>query len=164
MPTTSASRIIDAPRDEVWAALSDLANATRWNSAWSRIEFSSTQTHGPGTRFRAHTEDGSAYEFMVSAWVAPEYIEFSPIRDETERYGIMLESHAFHLLPEGDYATRIELIARSSTHGLRGWVVGLFFWRGYQKRGLHQALDTLGSLFDGQEPEPPEERQAADIQ
>jgi len=150
--------VISAPQDQVWAVLSDIANARRWNSAWSRIEFTSKQTHGPETRFRAQTEDGNAYEFVVSAWVAPEYIEFSPVRDATERYGIMLESHAFRLGPECDGATRVDLIARSSTHGPRGWLMGLVFWRGYQKQGLVHALETLSSVFEENEPdERPEE-------
>jgi uncharacterized protein YndB with AHSA1/START domain len=147
MPTTSATRVIHAPRDKVWAVLSDIANARRWNSAWSKIEFTSKQTHGPETGFRAETEDGDTYEFVVSAWVAPEYIEFTPIRDETERYAIMLEAQAFRLAPEGDAATRVDLISRSSTHGPRGWVMGLLFWRGYQKQGLASALETLSSVF-----------------
>jgi uncharacterized protein YndB with AHSA1/START domain len=157
MPSTSAERIINAPQDQVWAVLSDIANARRWNTAWSTIEFTSNQTHGPGTRFRAQAEDGNAYEFVISAWVAPEYIEFSPIRDETERYGIMLESHAFRLSPKGESATRVEIIARSSTHGPRGWVTAVFFWRGYQKQGLVRALERLSSVLDpngpGERPE-----------
>jgi uncharacterized protein YndB with AHSA1/START domain len=162
MPSTSASRVINAPHDQVWAVLSDIANARRWNTAWSGIEFTSNQTHGPGTRFRAQAEDGNAYDFVVSAWVAPDYIEFSPIRDETERYGIMLESHAFSLLPQGENATRVELIARSSTHGLRGWITALFFWRGYQKQGLVSALDTLSSVLEQIEPaDRPEEASPA---
>lgn len=162
MPLTSASRVIQAPQDQVWAVLSDIANARRWNSAWSQIEFTSKQTHGPGTRFRAQTADANVYEFEISAWVAPEYIEFSPVREETERYAIMLESQAFHLAPEGDSATRVELIARSSTHGLRGWLMGLVFWRGYQKQGLGQALETLSSAFQSNESgERPEEASPA---
>ena len=147
MPSTSVSRVIAAPRNEVWAVLSDIANARRWNSAWSDIEFSSKQTHGPQTRFRAQTDDGNVFEFTTSAWVAPEYIEFSPVRDESESYSITLESHGFHLQPEGDDATRVELIARASAHGLRGWLISLFFWRGFQKDGLNTALERLDSVF-----------------
>jgi hypothetical protein len=98
--------------------LSDIANARRWNSAWSKIEFSSKQTHGPETRFRAHTEDGNTFEFVVSAWAAPEYIEFSPVREEAESYAIMLESQSFSS-SRSTSATRTELTARASTHGFR---------------------------------------------
>ena len=147
MPSTSASRAIGAPRDQVWAVLSDIANARRWNSAWSRIEFSSKQTHGPETRFRAHTEDGDTFEFVVSAWAAPEYIEFSPVREIAESYGIMLESQGFRLEPAGEDVTRVELTAQASTHGIKDWIMGLLFWRGYQKQGLNVALERLDSVF-----------------
>jgi hypothetical protein len=89
----------------------------------------------------------------VTAWVAPEYIEFSPVRDESERYNVMMEAQAFHLAPHGEATTAVELIARASTHGIKGWVIGLFFWRGYQKPGLHHALDKLASVFEPEEPE-----------
>jgi len=164
MPSTSVSRLINASRDAVWAVLSDIANARRWNSAWSRIEFTSKQTHGPETRFRAHTDDGSTFEFVVSAWVAPEYIEFSPVRDEAERYGVALESQAFRLEAHGEAITLVELIARASTHGVRGFFVGLLFWRGYQKHGLNSALETLNSVFEpeGADKREEEARQASD--
>jgi len=151
MPSTSVQRVIGAPRDHVWSALSDIAKARRWNAAWSRIEFTSNQTHGPGTRFRAESAEGEKFEFEVTAWVAPEYIEFSPVRGESERYGIMLESQGFHIAPEGKGATRVELIARASTHGIKGLVLGLFFWRGYQKQGLNYALEMLASALEPEE-------------
>ena len=155
MPTTSVSRIIHARRDQVWAVLSDIANARRWNSAWTRIEFTGNQTHGLGTRFRADAE-GERFEFEVTAWSAPEYIEFSPARDEAERYAIMLEAQAFHLAPEGEEATRVELMARASTHGIKGFAMGLFFWRGYQKQGLEHALEGLASAFEPEKRAEPE--------
>ena len=148
MPATSVTRVIGAPRDQIWAALSDIAKAHRWNSAWTAIEFTSKQTHGPGTRFRTQTASGESFEFEVSAWVVPEYIEFSPVRDGSERFGIMLQAQAFHLAPEGEEATRVELMARASTHGPKGWVLGLLFWRGYQKQGLNFALETLASALE----------------
>jgi uncharacterized protein YndB with AHSA1/START domain len=155
MPSTMVSRVMSAPREQAWAVLSDVANARRWNSAWADIEFVSGQTHGPGTKFRARTSEGESYEFVVSAWVSPEYIEFTPVRDETERYSITLDSQAFRLVPEGPDITQVELIAKASTHGLKGLLVGLFFWRGYQKHGLNAALDALQSTLEaGQTSEP----------
>lgn len=151
MPTTSVSRTIAAPQDRVWAALADIANAGRWNSAWTRIEISSSQQGGLGTAFRAHTEDGSAFDFEVMGWLAPEYIAFAPIRgDDEERYPITLESHAFRLHPASDDHTHVQLIASASAHGVRGRIIGLFFWRGHQKHGLNIALDGLQALFEPQ--------------
>jgi len=157
MPSTSASRLIKAPREDIWALLSDIANARRWNSAWASIEFVSKQTHGLDTHFRARTDDGGAFEFLITAWVVPEYIEFTPVRNESERYGIALESQAFRLKSEGAEATLVDLIARASTHGIKGWVLGLMFWRGYQKQGLNAALEKLESAFPSEEKDGPHE-------
>jgi len=157
MPSTSTSRVIAAPREEIWALLSDISNARRWNSAWSSIEFVSKQTHGPDTQFRARTDEGEAFEFVISAWVVPEYIEFTPVRDETERYGITLESQAFRLYPEGEGATRVDLIARASSHGVKGWLLGLLYWRGYQKQGLNAALEKLDAAFPSEDIDEPHE-------
>jgi uncharacterized protein YndB with AHSA1/START domain len=161
MPSTSVSRVIAAPREQVWSVLSDLANARRWNSAWTSIEFVSGQTHGPDTRFRARTAEGESYEFVITAWVVPEYIEFTPVRDETERYSITLEAQAFRLEPEGEDATQVELIARASTHGLRGWLLGLAFWRGHQKQGLNTALERLQAALEPERSDEPHEGAAS---
>ncbi len=156
MPTTSVVRIIAAPRDQVWAALADVANAGRWNTHWTSIEFTSQQHQGAGTSFRAHTADGQAFEFEITHWAPPEYIAFAPIRGQDEgRYILTLESHAFALRPEGDDHTRVELIASASSHGPRGWLIGLLLWAGHQKQGLNAALDGLQALF-----EPPTEEHA----
>ncbi len=153
MPTTSVSRVIAAPQQEVWAALADIANAGRWNSAWTRIEFLSIQQEGIGTSFRAHIDDGHAFDFEITQWTSPEYISFAPIRqDDSERYAINLESHAFRLRPADDHHTHVEVIASASTRGIRGRLISLFLWRGYQRHGLYSALDALQTIF-----EPPEE-------
>ena len=156
MPTTSLSRVIAAPQQEVWATLADITNADRWNSAWSQIEFTSVQREGTGTSFRAHA-DGRPFEFEITHWTPPEYIEFAPVRrDESERYAVNLESHAFRLQPADDHHTNVEIIATASIHGIRGRLIGLFLWRGYQKQGLRSALDALQAIF-----EPPEEEEDA---
>jgi uncharacterized protein YndB with AHSA1/START domain len=148
--------VIGAPREQIWGVLSDIANAKRWNRGWSAVEFATNQTHGTGTRFRARTADGDSFDFEISAWVAPEYIEFSPVREEPEHYGIMMDAQAFQLKPAGEGATRVELMARASTHGVKGRLVGLLFWRGHQKQGLAYALEMLASLFERERREEPE--------
>ena len=67
----------------------------------------------------------------------------------------MLEAQAFHLAHNGEEATRVELMARASTHGIRGLVMGLLFWRGYQKQGLEYALETLASALEPEGHEEP---------
>jgi uncharacterized protein YndB with AHSA1/START domain len=154
MPTTSVSRIIPAPVHDIWAVLSDIPSALRWNPSWDKIEFSSNQTHGAGTRFRAHVDD-QWFEFEISDWIVPEFISFTPIRGEQEeRYAITLELQAFRLTPLDDDATQVEIISHASTSGVRGFLVGLLFWAGHQKQGLAHALDNVESLV---EPAPADE-------
>ena len=147
MPTTSMSRIIPAPVHDVWSVLSEVERARRWNPAWEKIEIVSHQTHGAGTRFRADVGEGQSFEFEISDWVVPEFISFTPIREEGERYAVTLESQAFRLTAIDEETTSLELIAHASTRGLRGFFMGLLFWAGHQKQGLSNALDNIEDLF-----------------
>jgi len=151
MARVTVSRVMPAPQAQVWALISDVANATRWNNSWSSIELTSQQTHGVGTAFRAHTKDGLAFDFVVTDWVSPEYISFTPIREKSERYAITLESHSFRLTPGGEDETLMELTAHASGHGVKGRVGIMFFWAGHQKQGLEMALDSLEEVFAGPE-------------
>jgi len=158
MPTTYEARTIAAPVGDVWAAVADLEAATRWNHAWRRVEYLSDQREGEGTAFRAHTEDGLAHDFTISAWVPLERIAFTPVRDESEgRYMITLESQAFHLRPDGDDRTRVSLSATAAGHGPRGWLLARLVWPSYQRQGLRSALDALQDLFEPREDDEGEE-------
>ena len=150
MARVSASRVVRASQREVWALLSDVANARRWNAAWQEIELTSSQTHGAGTTFAAHTETGETYEFEVCEWVSPERIAFCPIERETDepRYSITLESHTFQLSPAADDSTVVELTASAKARGLRGRLIATFFWPGHQKAGLNLALDNVARVFE----------------
>jgi uncharacterized protein YndB with AHSA1/START domain len=155
MPSVTVTRAIAASREEIWDILSDIEEANRWNTAWTRIELLSGQTHGSGTAFRAHTKTEEVFDFEISVWDAPERIAFTPIRNEdSELYSINLEAHAFSLMPLEEGETLVKLAAHASTRGFRGLLLGAFFWRGYQKQGLNTALDSLQALFEGDdEPE-----------
>ncbi len=150
MPTTSESRLIAAPAAHIWAAITDLESASRWNQAWQRVEYLSLQREGVGTTFRAHTQDGLAHDFRISEWAPQEYISFAPLREalEEERYLITLESQAFLLEPAGDGRTKVTLFATAAGHGLRGWLTARLLWPGYQRQGLRSALDALQALFE----------------
>jgi len=151
VPHVSVSEIIPASRAEVWSVLSDIAHAGRWNKAWTRIEFTSNQTHGAGTRFRALTESGDDFEFEIATWSAPEHLEVRPLRDTGElRYPVMLESHEFRLNPsESGDETLLELRANASAHGLKGRLIAAFIWPGHQREGLKAALDEISEAVTG---------------
>ncbi|HEY5639554.1 MAG TPA: SRPBCC family protein [Dehalococcoidia bacterium] len=160
MPSVTASISISATPEAVWAVVSDVANAQRWNKAWSRIELTTELNIGRGTRFRAHVndEEGSdhAFEFEVTDWIEPEYIVFTPVRDpDEEQYQITLDWHAFRLVPLDEETTRVDLTAQATTRGLRGRFAGLLLWSGHQKPGLEEALSSLAELFVAAPPDDP---------
>jgi uncharacterized protein YndB with AHSA1/START domain len=149
MPTTKVSRVIRAPQAAVWALLSDVEHANRWNHAWTAIEMTSGQTHGVGTRFRA-TMEGSedSFEFEICDWSAPERIAFCPIRQPLEQlYSITLDSHIFQVRKISEEESEVSITARASASGLRGRLVALFFWATHQEGGLNHALDAIQRVF-----------------
>ncbi len=151
MPTTSESRLIAASPAAVWATITDLEAAARWNQAWQRVEYLSSQREGVDTAFRAHTEDGLAHDFSISEWEPPEHVTFAPLprrEPQEKRYLITLESQSFLLEPVSDDHTNVTLSATAAGHGLRGWLIARFFWPGYQRQGLARALEALAELFE----------------
>ncbi|HUF52563.1 MAG TPA: SRPBCC family protein [Dehalococcoidia bacterium] len=149
MASVTASLVLPAPPAEVWAVVSDVESARRWNQAWKRVEVTSDAKQGKGVRFRTHGEDnGEAFEFEVADWLPEEYISFAPIRSpDEERYEITLDYHAFRLEEVEGGHTRVDLTAHATTRGIRGKLVGLFLWPGHQKAGLERALRNLGAVF-----------------
>lgn len=149
MASVSVSRLVYAPQADVWAVISDVANARRWNKSWRKIEFTSPQTHGVGTTFRASMgDDAESYEFEVCDWSAPDRIAFCPVRDPNEgRYSINLDSHVFELA-EAEGGTVVELTANATPSGIRGRLIAMFFWPGHQKDGLNAALDAISGIFE----------------
>jgi len=148
MASVSESRIVGATAGEIWAVLADVENARRWNATWRKIQITSSQRHGLGTTFVAHTEGGDEYAFEITEWDPPIRIAFAPIRDQGERYGIVLDSQVFELSEVGEGDTLVKLTARATAHGLRGHIVARLFWPGYQRHGLQLALEALQALFE----------------
>jgi uncharacterized protein YndB with AHSA1/START domain len=148
MPSVSVSRTIAAPPSEVWEIIADVENARRWNPPWSRIEITSPQRHGLGMTFRAHVENGDAFDFRVTEWDKDERIAFAPIRGPDEQYGVNLDSHVFTLRKADEEFTDVTLTATASTSGLKGFFIGLVLWPGYQRQGLNDALAALAGIFE----------------
>jgi hypothetical protein len=158
MPFTSESRIIAATPAEIWAVITDLERAERWNRNWHRVEYLGERRQGIDVSFRAHTEDGRAHEFRISEWAQEELVTFVPVRPEEEGpYLITLVAQTFRLRPLDEEGTDVILSAEAAGHGLRGWLAARFVWPHYQRQGLRSALDSLQSLFEPVEEEPEEE-------
>jgi len=152
MPHTSESRIIAAAAADVWAAITDLEAAVRWNRNWQRVEYVGERRQGVDTSFRAHTDDGLAHDFRISEWAHEELVTFVPVRPEEEGpYLITLVAQTFRLRPADEQATDVILSAEAAGHGLRGWFAARFVWPSYQRQGLRSALDSLQAMFEALE-------------
>lgn len=149
MASVTASLVVPAPPAEVWAVLADVEKARIWNLAWKRIEVTSEATHGKGTRFRTYGDGADEpFEFEITEAVGPDLITFAPVRvPEEDLYEVTLDCHSFRLQEVEGGHTRVELTAHATTRGIRGRLVGLFFWPGHQKAGLERALRGLGAVF-----------------
>lgn len=148
MPTASATRIIAASQRDVWALVSDISQAARWNRFWKQIQFTSASTHGIGATFRAANSTGESFEFKVCDWEAPSRIAFCPVREPGERYSIALDSHVFEINAAGEDSCAVTVTANASASGIRGRIVAMFFWASHQHDGLEAALDSLQSVFE----------------
>jgi uncharacterized membrane protein len=58
MAVLRVSKVVDAPRDVVWADLSDLSSHVEWMRDAVSIEFTSASTAGVGTTFDCATKIG----------------------------------------------------------------------------------------------------------
>ena len=160
MPSVTASISIAATPEKVWAVVSDVANAQRWNKAWSHIELTTGFSEGRGTRFLAHVTDDDGgdqtSEFEVTEWVAPEYIEFTPVRNpEAEQDQLTIDWHSFRIVPLDEETTRVDLTAQATARGVRGRFAGVLLWPGHQRPGLEAALNSLARLFGTVPPDDP---------
>ena len=150
MPTTYESRIIAAPVAEVWTAITDLEAAARWNGAWQRVEYLSSQREGVGATFRSHTEDGQSFDFRISEWAPLEYVAYEPMREEPEEelYLFTLESQSFLLKPANDDHTKVTLSTSASARGVWEWLRARLSRSGHQKHILRRTLDALQAPFE----------------
>ena len=158
MPSVTASISIPATQEKVWAVVSDVGNAQRWNKAWNRIELTTESREGRGTRFLAHVkdEDGGEQtsEFEVTEWIAPEYIEFTPVRNPAaEQDQLTIDYHSLRIVPLDEETTRVDLTAEATAHSLRGRFAGMLLWPGHQRPGLEAALSSLARLFSAVPPD-----------
>jgi uncharacterized protein YndB with AHSA1/START domain len=148
MPTVKIERIIASPPADVWPVISEIERLREWNPRWTNIQLTSETTHGTGASFRASTEAGDQFDFRITGWIEGEFVEISPVHDSDERHGITLQAQTMRIAPADEgTATWIEFAAHVSTHGPRGWLLGLVFWPGYQKRGLTEALNALEAVL-----------------
>jgi uncharacterized protein YndB with AHSA1/START domain len=140
MPTVRRARTIRTGRDEVWEVISDPAHLPRWWPDVVRVEDATTLawtnvlTTPKGKTVRADYTRMTADPPRRIAW--RQEVEESPF----ER--ILSENRTeVELEPEGDAATRVELVSVQRLRGMSR--LGGFIFRRATGRKLDEALDGL---------------------
>ncbi len=144
-----ASRIVEAPLEEVWALVADLERAPRWNRAWARVAIEGEPR--VGALVRAWSVEGEEASFRLVEWRPPFSLALAPVLAPGEEgpWLFLLEQRIELRPAKGPRRTLVSMEARARLRGLRGLVLGLILWPGYQRRGLAAALEALAALAEG---------------
>ena len=140
MPTVTRTRRIAAPQDRVWELVSDPYHLPRWWPTIQRVEeatpvaWTKVLTSPKGKAVRADFTRLSAEPPRRIAW--RQEVEESPF----ERI-LSLNRTEVELEPEGEGATRVELVSVQQLRGMSR--LGGFLFRRATRRKLDEALDGL---------------------
>ena len=114
MPTVTVSRLISAPVDVVFRAVSDIERLPETNPDYLAVEFLSDQRAGAGTRFNVTMRAGKkeqVYEQEIT-----EFDENRSVRMVNDSHGTVWDT-LFAVAPEGD-GTRLTLTMDARAHAL----------------------------------------------
>jgi hypothetical protein len=138
MPRQSTELVVAAAQAEVWAVLSDLESAERYDAFIERSSYISEVRSGVGAARRCDLPDGSSVEERVIAWDEGSGYEIEASDDATGAFPLVNQRVRFGLEPvDGgtlvrmtfsyDYAPTIEIAAAEADEmgaALIGGVVG----------------------------------------
>lgn len=144
MATIEVSVVIEAPPEEVWGAVEDIATHTGWMADAEAIRFTSDQRQGVGTTFECDTRVGPLRltdVMTITEW-EPDHV--MGVRHE----GIVIGSGRFTLSPVSQDRTRFgwteELVFPWWMGGPVGAAVGAVvlrrIWRGNLTR-LRESIE-----------------------
>ena len=140
MPTTTLSQTIEAPADEVFAVVSDVAAYADWNPTITGSRLLSDGEVANGTRLEFAIKRMGAQEMEVTNFEAGRSIRFE------QRSGMMEGGHRFTLSEDGG-GTRVdqELVMRPK--GLFRLMSPLMSMMA--KRNLRKIADALAARVEG---------------
>lgn len=140
MPTTSRSREIAAPPDEVWRIVGDPYHLPRW---WPRVARVEAVTGGKFTEVLHGTRSGRAVraDFRLDEKRRGEQVRFSQQLEGTPFEKVLKEAETTIALAPATGGTRVSLTVRQQLRGLSR--LGGFLVRRATRRILDEALDGL---------------------
>lgn len=140
MPTTTLSQTIEAPADEVFAVVSDVAAYADWNPTITGSRLLSDGEVANGTRLEFVIKRMGAQEMAVTNFEAGRSIRFE------QRSGMMEGGHRFTLSEEGG-GTRVDHELMMRPKGLFRLMSPLMSMMA--KRNLRKIADALAARVEG---------------
>ena len=140
MPTTTLSQTIEAPADEVFAVVSDVAAYADWNPTITGSRLLSDGEVANGTRLEFVIKRMGTQEMAVTNFEAGRSIRFE------QRSGMMEGGHRFTLSEEGG-GTRVDHELMMRPKGLFRLMSPLMSMMA--KRNLRKIADALAARAEG---------------
>lgn len=141
MPTTTRSRTVSAPPEEVWRLAGDPYHLPRW---WPRVTRVEAVSQGRFTEVLGGTRSGKSVraDFRIEEKRRGELLRFSQQVEGTPFAKVLREAETtIALTPGPDGTTRVSLTVRQALRGLSRF--GGFLVRRATRRVLDEALDGL---------------------
>jgi len=136
MPGQSTEIVIEAPRAEVWAVLSNLETAERYDAFIERASYVSEARSGVGAARQCDLPDGSSIQERVIAWDEGTGYEIEASDDPTEAFPLINQRVRFDLESPAngtlvrmtfsyDYAPTIEIATSEADDMATGLLAGV---------------------------------------
>lgn len=140
MPTTTRSREVPAPPDEVWRIVGDPYHLPRW---WPRVARVEAVSGGRFTEVLHGTRSGRAVraDFRLDEKRRGEVMRFSQLLEGTPFEKVLREAQTTIALAPVPGGTRVSVTVRQRLRGLSR--LGGFLVRRATRRILDDALDGL---------------------
>ena len=144
MPTARRSRVLDAPRDNVWRVVGDPHHMPRW---WPKVRRVEAVSEGRFTQvMRTKKGKDVRADFRIVELEAPAILRFEQDIEGTPFEGFLTSSvTSIETAPAGD-GTKVTLTTRHKLRGISRLGGGTML-RAATKKQLDEALDTLEGLL-----------------
>jgi polyketide cyclase/dehydrase/lipid transport protein len=145
LTTVSVTKLINAPEEKVFMAVSDISNLPKTNPDIIKIEFQSDLKSGIGTKFR-ETRIMNRKESVTDLEVT-EYEENSYIRMVADSHGTIWDS-IFTIKMVGEQ-TELKLTMDAKSQKLLPKLLNPLF-KGLYKKGLEKHMEAVKSFCEKQ--------------
>ncbi len=123
MSSYTASTVVEAPAEKVYALLSEPAGIMRWAAGVEAIDFVSGAPNQPGSRFKQRIKEGGRVAEYDGEVVAADPPRHTAVRVGNQQFSMRIDHR---LRPEGA-GTRVDQTVDMTPHGAVARLFGFLF-------------------------------------